>query len=1172
MKALAGYPIVEVLPGGVEGARYRAQEPGSGQLLTLHVLRSGPLTPERRRTIERRAQVLSAIQTPGLEPVVDHRLGAQRPYVAVAQRSVQSLAEWLSKKPERRAAGRVGAALLQVIDRVHAQGLAHGNLAPETVGLDEHQDPWLDCTALETAPTYGTFGASRATVEGDLQALGRLLLQLLGLGVTDPLWRLGGPAPVQTAFSNLLALDPYERPTAAELSQILGPWLSAGAPVEADQAAIGRLESTGGVDPTVRLGPAVPPAPTFRPGVPRLTPGMTLGRYRLEAEIGQGSMGDVYRAHELGTGRAVALKVINPSFVDDEKVLRRFRREARLLADVRHENVVELYEVNEDQGRLYLALELVVGPTLLEYKKDKDRLPERQALMIVAEVAKGLATAHARGIVHRDLKPGNVLLSPRTPSGPGQLPFQVRLCDFGIAKRTVQNDVGTKTDLTDGGAVGTPKYMAPEQCTIGASVTPATDVYALGVVLFDLLSGVAPFSAETTAAVMYAHVHQPAPSLSTVAPGLSAGVVDLVAAALAKDPAQRPADATALLSRIEALLGAPPTFEHPGLPAHADLSQVMTLSRRYDLPAPPEQLWPKVANTERLNRAIGLPAVNWSFEPVPEGGSRVRGEAKQVGLTLRWQERPFEWIEGQRLGVVREYESGPLHWYVSAVELVPSPGGRTVLTHRLWLQPRNFLGRAAVFLETRQRLARRLDAVYQRIGAVVAGAMGDPSLTDPFEEEAYNPRQGRMLELGAKLDVPVEVKAAFVDWLGRAPEPEVARIRPLALARRLNLPERQVVKMCLEGAACGLLVPLWDVICPTCRIPSTVVESLQAIAAHAHCEACNLGYEVDLSRSVELIFRPHADVRRTEVRTYCVGGPAHSPHAVLQLRLQAKERYTAHLSLEPGPYELRVVGAPWRARLLVEPVGPDRLDVELGPEAPGPLRPVGAGLVTLSLSSLIEGEQVVRLERSRGRDDAFTAADASAHPLFRRLFPEQTFKAETLVGLESITLLITDLADPDRLYRELGDAKMLGELHLLLSGLSAQVEEAGGALVKTAGHGIVAAFTSTEDAVRAGLAILGRASAPGLPLIAAIHRGRAMAATVNDRLDYFGRSVNRTHRLLGLAAPGQLVLSDEVAEDPRVERVWRAAGLETEVLTLAGNELEFALRLGTPRKSEARAD
>src|SRR5262249_27899942 len=143
------------------------------------------------------------------------------------------------------------------------------------------------------------------------------------------------------------------------------------------------------------------------------------------------------------------------------------------------------------------------------------------------------------------------------------------------------------------------------------------------------------------------------------------------------------------------------------------------------------------------------------------------------------------------------------------------------------------------------------------------------------------------------------------EFLAVAPPQEAARIRPLALARRLGLDPEQVVAACLHGARSGLLVLLWDVLCPACRIPSEVKDTLRALREHGRCDACNLAYELDLATSVELIFRAHPEVRDADVATYCIGGPAHSPHVVAQVRVAAGERLDLDLHLAEGAYRLR---------------------------------------------------------------------------------------------------------------------------------------------------------------------------------------------------------------------------------------------------------------------------
>src|SRR5207245_1978447 len=254
------------------------------------------------------------------------------------------------------------------------------------------------------------------------------------------------------------------------------------------------------------------------------------------------------------------------------------------------------------------------------------------------------------------------------------------------------------------------------------------------------------------------------------------------------------------------------------------------------------------------------------------------GKIRKMGLTAAWQEHPFEWIEARRFGVLREFKQGPFKWLVSMVELTPRAGGGTTLAHRVRIEPNGMIGRTAAALEVGVKGYRAVDRVYRRIDAAITGKLRGQGLADPFEEPSAlsGPRRRRLDHLLEKLNdcgVDPTVVERFGDFLAVAPAQEVARIRPIALARRLALDPEQVVAACLQGAREGLLVLLWDILCPVCRIPSAVKDTLQALRDHGRCEACNLDFELDFANSVEMIFRAHPDIRESELRTYCVGGP-----------------------------------------------------------------------------------------------------------------------------------------------------------------------------------------------------------------------------------------------------------------------------------------------------------
>jgi serine/threonine-protein kinase len=273
------------------------------------------------------------------------------------------------------------------------------------------------------------------------------------------------------------------------------------------------------------------------------------GRYRLEELQGHGPMSEVWRAHDGTLDRTVALKILSPT-----ADLGRFRREAQALAALAHENVMRVYDYGEDEAGPYMALEWLHGGTL-EDRLAQGPLQPDETRRVAQGIAAGLAHLHDRGLVHRDLKPANVLFDEEE---------RPKLADFGLAR----NIVGSGT-LTEAGTVlGTAAYISPEQAA-GEPAGAASDVYSFGVILFRMLTGALPFTADNALALVNMHRHAPPPAVETLQPDAPPALAALTAAALRKDPAARPPDGAALL----AALGATPAAA--AVPAETMATQVL---------------------------------------------------------------------------------------------------------------------------------------------------------------------------------------------------------------------------------------------------------------------------------------------------------------------------------------------------------------------------------------------------------------------------------------------------------------------------------------------------------------------------------------------------------------------------------------------------------------------
>ena len=280
-------------------------------------------------------------------------------------------------------------------------------------------------------------------------------------------------------------------------------------------------------------------------------PEMITNRLRIEGILGRGGMGTVYLATHLSLDRLVALKVINPEFAANTDVSQRFAREARLMAKLRHPRAAMIYDAGSmPDGRSFIVMEYVEGKTLAQVLKEEGRLPYQKAVEIAVSICDVLSFAHSLGIIHRDLKPANIMLN-----GEG-----VFVLDFGIAKMLEsENDDGLGLSMTGTGIlVGSPYYMSPEQC-LGQPVEARSDLYGLGILLYEALAGSPPFTDKTISAVVIKHATADPPSLAELCADVPLPVIAVINKLLAKKPEDRPATAAAARTMLETSIGEQPS-------------------------------------------------------------------------------------------------------------------------------------------------------------------------------------------------------------------------------------------------------------------------------------------------------------------------------------------------------------------------------------------------------------------------------------------------------------------------------------------------------------------------------------------------------------------------------------------------------------------------------------
>ncbi len=579
----------------------------------------------------------------------------------------------------------------------------------------------------------------------------------------------------------------------------------------------------------------------------------------------------------------------------------------------------------------------------------------------------------------------------------------------------------------------------------------------------------------------------------------------------------------------------------------------------FDLP--PDRLWPVLADTNRFNEAVGLPPYTLEQTLQSNGTVLRRGRGKAAGFNLEWEEKPYEWIAGRHFRQSRVFTKGPFRRFGPVFDLESDGEGGSHVTYALEWEPLTVVGR----LFGARLAAQAGEAVGKRTLEAVAFVRGDYAgerLT-PFElpppelPPGARERAGTLAReidrgpygngLGARLaDIVLEGMAA-----------DLARLRPKTLARDLGVSSRAAIEACLASVNAGLLAMKWDLLCPNCRGAKLSVTALSELPRGAHCHSCNIDYDRDFEKNVELSFAPAPAIRPIVDGGFCLSGPMATPHVAVQVLLDPGERRSVAVDLPPGSYRLRTL----------HPGVVADVDYESGP-FPG-LRITASGVEVLAATDQEDGTGRVAFVNDAGFElaaliedrtwvrEALTAPEVISLQAFRDLFAEATLRPGDDAGVSQVALLFTDLQGSTALYERVGDAVAYNMVREHFALLAAIVRDHDGAVVKTIGDAVMASFSDPAQAVRAALAMQAKIASSAqrvrdLVLKVGVHAGSSVVVTLNGRLDYFGSTVNMAARLQGQSAGGDIVLSRAVADDPAVREVLAAVPKRRETVALKG--------------------
>lgn len=551
---------------------------------------------------------------------------------------------------------------------------------------------------------------------------------------------------------------------------------------------------------------------------------------------------------------------------------------------------------------------------------------------------------------------------------------------------------------------------------------------------------------------------------------------------------------------------------------------------------PPEVIWPLLADTARFNEAAGLPKHRIRQAEQADGTVRFFGEVEIGLIRLAWEEIPVEWVTDRWFRHERRFSRGPLARLTATAEFERTPRGCRC-TYRVDAEPSTLVGRlllATVFFSGTDKNFGRL---VEDIRRYAAGLGERPFVSKRLPLDP--PRRQRLDRIVADIDASPNghrLGRRLADYVLEAQETDLVRIRPRRLARDWGEDDLAVTELCLEAVRDGLLESRWDLLCPRCRGAQLSATALDQMPDTAHCASCNISYDRDFSRNVELSFQPAPAVRPVEDGEFCLFGPMSLPHVVLQVTLEPGDSRSVPTSLPAGDYRYRTVETGGECTLSVDGPVPTVI-VSDGTVRAGP--PSEAG--TVHLENRGADRRTVVVESRAWVADALTAHEVTTLQAFRDLFSNAVLHPGDQVSIAQIALVFTDLKGSTALYERIGDASAYHLVREHFAYLGRIVRANRGAIVKTIGDAVMAAFAEPSDAVRAALEVQrgterfnAEQGGEAISIKVGVHAGASIAVTLNDRLDYFGSMVNLAARIQGLAAGGDVVVSGALADDPSV--------------------------------------
>ncbi|WP_340104779.1 adenylate/guanylate cyclase domain-containing protein [Rhodohalobacter sp. 8-1] len=558
----------------------------------------------------------------------------------------------------------------------------------------------------------------------------------------------------------------------------------------------------------------------------------------------------------------------------------------------------------------------------------------------------------------------------------------------------------------------------------------------------------------------------------------------------------------------------------------------------------PRQLWPYVSDTNRFFKDVGQLPVQEAMisHSLPRHFAQL--EYDHLRRADIWQEEPYRWEAPHYLKVYRNYQRGPYEELLIKIELIPDrnkkePG--TDISIQFEGISRGFMGSLRTKTHFSKAFKQRLKHVIRRYDESIASHQFPQKKTSSLLLSLKNPGKWRELQkkLTAESNEP-ELSRRIIDLLHYSDEQDLKSIEPLVLSKLWSFPLHRVLETAYHAVILNILNMEWRQVCPRCRRTLKVSRRLFEISTSHYCNHCGDTMDLDLNNTTQIIFKSHPLVRKLSDDMYCVSGPQHRPHVVMQQYIKPGAKHFVNLMLPDGKYRVRTdtLDRDIHVRPDVEGLDNVTMTLEQGEKDNGEtlLSPQSDMIV----KNKADHPLLISIEDRRWQDYGVSAAEVTSQQFFRECFPKEYLRESQKMKCDELTVLFTDLIDSSSIYSDSGDEEAIKKVMDHFEVLRKIIREERGAIVKTIGDAIMAVFRQPASAVRAyqraqKLFFDSDKSDAPIRLKGGLHHGSCYAVTLNNRIDYFGNTVNLAARLVEKANRDELVLSSKVLENPHLQ-------------------------------------